>query len=248
MVASAAQYRAAGDTIANRAIAQLADLLLALGTDNPERVRDALLATLPDLAQPYLTQSGELAATWYEDLRAATLGGSYFAQVVDEVPEERIAALVRWGVAPLFGRSESTPLSLIGGGLQRLIAGTGRDTIDRNARDDVATVGWSRIARPDACDFCTMLAGRGPVYRSEDAAGITIGAGVDPALAFDAQGRRKRGGIGGGVKARGKQQLGDKYHDFCRCVAEPTFYRREIRTITVRGFEQRVPVLVPIAA
>ena len=151
----------------------------------------------------------------------------------------KIEGLVRWGVRPLFDQSESTPLSLIGGGVQRMVAGAARNTIDANARRDVASVAWSRVAQPDACEFCKMLAGRGAVYRSEAAAGMVIGRGVDPS-----QTAGRAGGQGRGVKARGSREVGaDKFHDFCRCTAVPTFY--EIGTyVDSRGRE--VPALVPI--
>lgn len=65
----------------------------------------------------------------------------------------------------------------------RWLEGTITGDVDRVARDAVidaaqgpeATVlGWQRIAEPDACSFCRMLATRGPVYASEATAAATI--------------------------------------------------------------------------
>lgn len=242
-----AAYRSAIDDLSTLAINDLNNALTALDGSSPVAVRNTLITAFPELIGPYILASGELTATWYEDLRRAALGGTMYATAAGVVSPARVDALVRWGVRPLFGQSDSTVLSLIGGGVQRMIAGAGRDTIDMNARQDVASTSWSRVARPGACDFCTDMAGRGAVYRSKEAAGTVVGAGSDRS-GFDADGNRLSGGTGGGVKARGNQALASDFHDFCRCVAKPTFYRVEKRPMTVRGFTRDQDVLVPIAA
>jgi len=211
------------DDLSLLATADLNRLLISLEGSGPDRVRDTLLEVMPELMVPYITASGELSAVWYEDLREAAVGGSFTAVTAGDVAPERVDALVRWGVKPLYGQSDSTVLSLLGGGLQRIIAGADRSTIAANAQKDVVSTSWARVARPGACKWCLMLAGRGDVYRSADAAGMVIGAGVDPSKTAG-----KRGGQGKGVKARGKgrRDVGSvDFHDFCRCRAEPTFYR-----------------------
>lgn len=209
------------------AFVDLRALVEALRQPNPIRMRDDLLGAVPELLQPYVTASGELSAVWYEDLRAASsVVGSYAAVTDTDVTADRYDALVRWSMTPLFGESSSTVQSLLVNGAQRIIAGGSRRTIDANARADVASTAWARVAQPDACEFCKMLAGRGAVYRSEKSAGMVIGRGVDPAAAFDENGKRKRGGQGKGVRARGERAVGsDDYHDVCNCTAVPTFYR-----------------------
>lgn len=209
------------------AFVDLRALVEALRQPNPIRMRNDLLGAVPELLQPYVTASGELSAVWYEDLRAASsVGGSYAALTDTDVTADRYDALVRWSMTPLFGESSSTVQSLLVNGAQRIIASGSRRTIDANARADVASTAWARVAQPDACEFCRMLAGRGAVYRSEKSAGMVIGRGVDPAAAFDENGKRKRGGQGKGVKARGERAVGsDDYHDDCNCTAVPTFYR-----------------------
>jgi hypothetical protein len=190
-----AAYRGAVNDLTTLAVSDLAAALRALEGDSPERVRNTLIRAFPGLVRPYLTAASELSATWYEDVRAQVTPAPFYAVAPAVAPSaSRVGALVRWGVAPLFGLSDSTPLSLIGGGMQRLVAGAGRDTIDANAIKDsrsgrFAATGWSRIAQSDACEFCTMLAGRGARYRSEGSAGGD-----------------------------------SDYHDWCRCVAVPAFF------------------------
>lgn len=228
------------DDLTTLAVADLNRLLISLQGSRTDVVRDTLLEVMPELLMPYVTAAGELSAVWYEDLRAAALGGSFMGVTAGEPSKARLDSLVRWGVKPLYGQSESTPLSLIGGGMQRIIAGADRDTVQANARKDIATTSWARVARPGACDFCTRLAGRGDVYRSKEAAGMVIGRGVDPSKTAG-----KRGGQGKGVKARGARSVGaNHFHDFCRCRAEPTFYRIGVRTNPLTGREQKV--LIPI--
>lgn len=240
-----AGYRTAIDDLAILAITDLNNALVALDGVDPRTVRNTLIAAFPELIGPYIVASGELTATWYEDLRRAALGGTFYATATTEVVPAQVNALVRWGVRPLFGQSDSTALSLIGGGIQKMIAGAGRNTIDANARQDVASTSWARVARPGACEFCTMLAGRGAVYRSKEAAGLVVGSGSDR-TGFDDAGNRLSGGIGGGVKASGNQALNSKFHDFCRCVAKPTFYTIGSWTNPRTGREERS--LRPIAA
>ncbi|MFF2054120.1 hypothetical protein ACFVU2_21115 [Leifsonia sp. NPDC058194] len=240
-------YRDTLTALSTRAVDDVGLLLAAVGTDgDPVKIRDLLIDAFPAVIQPYVTASGELSAAWYEDLRHAAVGGEFYATTVANLNADQMAASVRWAVGPLFGQSNSTVLALLSGTTQRAVADAGRNTIDTNARKDVVSTSWSRVARPGACEFCTMLAGRGPVYRSEDAAGVAIGRGVDPSRAFDESGSRKVGGIGQGVKARGKQALAHEYHDDCHCVTKPTFYTRETYTYSVRGYPRTESVLVPI--
>lgn len=241
-----AGYRRAVDDLSTLAIGRLAAALRALDGQSGVATRNALIEMFPDLIGPYVTASGELAATWYEDLRRQAVDTPYYATSSGTLNRERVEGLVRFGVKPLFGQSDATALSLLGGGVQRLIADAGRDTIDANAKRDVVSTSWSRVARPGCCDFCSMLAGRGAVYRSKEAAGMVIGRGVDPSEAFDEAGARKVGGIGGGVKSRGAREVGvSRYHDFCRCTVAPTFY--EVGTYMNPRTGKPERALVPIS-
>lgn len=45
----------------------------------------------------------------------------------------------------------------------------GRETIVRSVAADRRAAGWARVASGKACEFCSMLAGRGAVYGAESA-------------------------------------------------------------------------------
>lgn len=217
-----AAYRTALNDLTTLAVNELASALVALKDAKPAVVRDTLIAAFPELIGPYITASGELAATWYEDLRRAAVGGTFYATASGTVNQAQVDALVRWGVRPLYGQSTATVLSLVGGGVQRMIAGAGRDTVIGNIGRERVKVGYARIPKAGCCAFCAMLASRGAVYHSQESAGGVVGAG-STRTGFDESGKRLSGGIGGGIKARGAQHLGDRYHDWCRCVAAPVF-------------------------
>ncbi len=52
------------------------------------------------------------------------------------------------------------------GGVAKLVLAGSRDTITTEAGKDPAALGWSRVTSGDPCAFCSMLASRGPVYKS----------------------------------------------------------------------------------
>lgn len=222
------QYRSVIDGLSAVAFVKLKALLESLANPNPITFRDALLATYPEMMRPFMAAASEVAAQWYTELRLqAGIIGQFVPVPAVDAPPGQLDAIVRKSLTPLFRPQEfigANILELLAGSTQRLISNQGRETIDQTASKDIVTVSWARHARPGACDFCKMLAGRGSVYRSSSSAGVVIGRGVDPSKAFNADGTRKVGGIGGGVKARGGQQIASHYHDHCKCVVVPTFY------------------------
>jgi len=52
----------------------------------------------------------------------------------------------------------------------RHVLSGGRDTVIRAVRTDRRALGWARATSGDPCAFCALLAGRGPVFGSEDSA------------------------------------------------------------------------------
>lgn len=167
-----ASYRRAVDDLTTLALSDFYGLLASLDGLSGEATRNGLIAALPEVMDPYITSTGEISAAWYEELRAQAVGGTYYASTPATVNPQQVEALVRWGVKPLFELSDATVLSLIGGGLQKIIAGAGRDTIETNVMQDPVRVGYSRIPRPNCCAFCGLVASRGAAYTSAESAGI----------------------------------------------------------------------------
>jgi hypothetical protein len=140
----------------------------ATSADNAQAL---LLDVLPDLVAVYGSTAASLAADWYDDLRdAAEVSGRFTAIAAETAPRGQIDALARWGIGPLFSADPdyADALTLVSGGMQRLISNAGRDTVTGSSIADPKARGWARDGAGD-CAFCSMLIDRGAVY-SEDSA------------------------------------------------------------------------------
>lgn len=99
----------------------------------------------------------------------------------------------------------------------------GRSTVVESAEANGRR--WRRVTDGNPCSFCAMLAGRGPVYRTEDAAGGVVGRNNYGTAAYKAGyitygGKVSRGARKGQGRTRGSRGLGEKYHDYCGCSVE----------------------------
>ncbi len=158
------QYRSDLDELV-----RLANLdLRALAADIVDgRVAAELLRDiLPELTAVYGAAAGALAADWYDNLRAEqNVTGRFTARVADLPDQGRTDALARWAVEPLFSPDPDAALTLdrTEGGLQRIIADVGRETVMQSSIADPQARGWQRVASR-GCGFCRLLADRGTVY------------------------------------------------------------------------------------
>jgi hypothetical protein len=80
------------------------------------------------------------------------MGPGQFFHFLKEEPDASVAS----GMAKDALRGAST----------RLVLNGGRDTVTAAAVKDPMARGWERVIEPGACSFCSMLAGRGAVYKS----------------------------------------------------------------------------------
>lgn len=130
-----------------------------------------LFDTVISLVSDYGDAASFAAARWYDDYRAdLNVSGTYSADIVDlDLGAE---ALAGWGesLATAEDADLDAALERINGGLERRIAVAGRETITQNVYDDPQGIGWQRQARPTACGFCQMLAGRAELYKTRDTA------------------------------------------------------------------------------
>lgn len=198
-------------------------LVHELANEDPLLVKDTLSRYLPTLVDPYAAAVGEVAISGYLDDRAAAgITTAYPAPARAALPTAgRAQALAGWVGQTLIDNPELIAFAAtrLTGGVSRMLFDVQRDTTWDLADNDSATVRYQRMASPGCCAFCAMLASRGAVY-SEDSATKVVGRGVP--VGRDAQGNRidghSRGRTGKGIKARGMQQMGETYHDHCRCV------------------------------
>jgi hypothetical protein len=169
-----------------------------------------LFAATPLIVSEYGSGSSTLALDWFEELRAeAKPSQPYTPTPRLTVTDDDVAAMVARITASLHEVDASRAavdalmaesLSLLESGVQNEVAGGFRDTITQNAKDDPASVGWRRFARPEACKFCLMLAARGAVY-------------TEATARFAAHGAEMNGGRKGGD---------------CMCIAGPAFKGKEV--------------------
>lgn len=156
------------------ASAASADLLAEAGTVAAGQQLSTLLDALPLVVPAYYDAAGLLAASWYDELRDESGPTTAYAPEVigDSATDwiEREVAKVQVDVEADFERELQRMLDEAAALAAKEVARGFRDTIQGNARQDDEAVGWSRIARPGACKFCVMLAGKGAVYRSESTA------------------------------------------------------------------------------
>lgn len=105
----------------------------------------------------------------------------------------------------------------------RAAKNAGRETITESAEANGRR--WRRVTDGNPCSFCAMLAGRGPVYRSEDSAGGVVGRNNYGTAAYRAGnvtygGEVSRGARKGQDRTRGARGIGEHYHDRCGCTVE----------------------------
>ena len=185
-----------------------------------------------------------LAAAFVRDMRAANGVGGVIAESVFDVGASygRAVGLLR-DLDDARGAAASTKLDRDYAAefwriveadavrADRVAKNAGRETVIASA--EASGRSWRRVSDGKPCTFCGMLVGRGPVYRSEAAAG-GVGRGRDVSTNFRADGTRKRGGQAKGVKARGGRRLGAGVHDSCGCAVV-----EQIGTWTPTAEEQR---------
>lgn len=134
--------------------------------DSATAARDGLMDVLPRLTTIYGEAAATLGADWYDDLRdVAGARGRFRAIPAGTAPRGQTDALARWSVGPLFAAEPNfaSALTLVSGGVQRLIANSDRETVRLSSIQDRGARGWAR-AGAGQCAFCQMLIGRGAVY------------------------------------------------------------------------------------
>lgn len=116
-----------------------------------------MIDAFPNVVDPYAAMAGDLATDWYDesapnlDYRAAPTG----------MPNvQALQESTSWAL----GASGNAALTRLSGTLQRAVFNGARDTIvDNTARETGAR--WARHASANACEFCSVMATRGAVYR-----------------------------------------------------------------------------------
>lgn len=161
-------------------VALLRDLF---DTANADRTWPAIQSMLASAARQQHAASASLANAYYEQARGEADAPGFYLPITPAALAEELLKVVldATGIAAFkraisLGRTPEEALRIAGvtlsGSISRLVLGGGRDAVLGNVREDREAVGWARITDKDPCAFCSMLASRGPVFRSRRTAGF----------------------------------------------------------------------------
>ncbi len=195
----------------------------------------------PDIVIPYHQLAAEFSASAFEEDFPEVVATVAVA-VAEPPPVDKLRTSAQWAL----GADGRKALDRMNGTMQRAIYDGDRDTTVINAESN--GMRWMRVARPNACAFCRLLASRtSDLYRSEENALGVVGRSVDLSTAdrrMIAQGSMTREEalarrdelesvyrIGArrfsprarrlrNTTAKNKRTYGDPYHDDCKCTAK----------------------------
>jgi hypothetical protein len=123
---------------------------------------------------------GEARPVLASDIERRKGAGTLFV-----VGRETNREAIRSGRRPNDAR-EMALVAMSGQVTEQILEG-GRETVIASVAADREARGWARIAGPDCCAFCAMLAGRGPAFKSAGTASfephLHCACGVEPAFA-----------------------------------------------------------------
>ena len=99
-------YSDALKSASNMAIGELDEVLSKLDLDKPVECKQVLLLAVPAIVEKYGAMAAAAAAEYYENDRAAVVGGSFKPLVAPPVDREVICMKVRYALRYLFGEGE----------------------------------------------------------------------------------------------------------------------------------------------
>ena len=122
-----------------------------------------------------------------------------------------------------------TATSRTAGEAARVAQNAGRFSMHNSLLADKKCIGWVRVTDGNPCAFCRLLASRGPVYKTADAAVATrVKFGAGRTRNDGKADRRSKGKPGG--KAPGiwsDRANGFRAHAHCACQARPIYSERD---------------------
>lgn len=219
---SPADQQVAYARLADLSESDLRALLTKMDLSRPDRLREPLTVILAGLGDKYGAAAASLAADIYDTERAAANAKGRFSATPAELPgTDRFDALAGYGIGPLYSETPDpeSATNMLSGGLSRVVMNAARDTVLGAVDTDPAAPFYARHASANACAFCRMLATRGADYTSAESAMYVGGRGTSEETNVG----RTRGRMALGVRPRGTQAIGEKFHDHCHCTVVPVF-------------------------
>src|SRR5690625_388015 len=219
-------YSALRSAITDAGLADLDLLLASIATEPPNVQREALKELLPELGAQYVGATSLTAAQFYEELvDMQGVKNPITPEIIPLADRARWHALVDWSADDYVFQhlGPNMVYSRIAGNFTRQLTEAAADTMIGNAQMQQGTrLSAQRVPKAGCCAFCAMLASRGAVYSPESASGVV--------------GRGKPVGshpLAKGIKPRGSRQLGEKYHDHCRCEVVVVTPENEVELMAI---------------
>lgn len=131
----------------------------------------AVYDILPGMVDQWALAASSVAADWYDEEREAAEVAGRFQAIVEPLQDLGVEALIGWATEPLR-LDEPDPAAAkyrLLGGLQKRLANSANYTITGSSAADPQARGWMRVTRPQACDFCRLVASRGGVFTEKTA-------------------------------------------------------------------------------
>lgn len=120
--------------------------------------------TIPIITDRYGTVSATAALTQYDSVRTLAIEGknvkSFTPVIAPANYKTQIDNIIGYGIGSYFAIGRQKATEALYNGITEIVANYNRDTITYNAEQDrtVGTVTIQRVAEPNACAFCSMLA------------------------------------------------------------------------------------------
>jgi len=169
---------------------------------------DYVIRAFPDIVAPYHELASQTSATFFEedfpDIAKVPV-------LADPLPEEKLVKSARWALQA----DGDQAISRMAGTAQRAIYDGDRATTIANVGEQ--NMRWVRVARPNACAFCRLLASRAANGETYDRSGVAVK--INPETGKPFEDRRKTTVVFGRRRAGSKRKPSSEYHDFCHCVA-----------------------------
>lgn len=182
MPVSAAERRFVLDNLTRLAEADIQRMWRAAELQTDLEFAAYVTQAYPQIVDPYQQMAAQLGATFFEEDFPTITTAPVLA---DPLPTEQLAKSASWALAA----DGVAAISRMAGTTQRAIYDGERNTTALNASKN--KMRWVRVARPDACAFCRLLASR---------------------AASDSQYSSEKNAL---FRSNGK-----KYHDECHCTAK----------------------------
>lgn len=144
----------------------LESLWVSVAGESPDLIKAVLVEAVPDIIDKYGSMSASIAAEWFEEL----IGEAAF--IPDLYSPDAYLASTRWAISPLYREQESPAeaFSHLIAASERHMKNYGRRVLDGSV-SRTPGVFYARVpSGPTTCEFCLVMASRGPVYTNRTTA------------------------------------------------------------------------------